>query len=139
MDIYTSFSKKLLDNDFDFVADTVKVWIGTSSYTYSAAHDFFDDLTNQVSGTNYTADGMTLATKSTSSADPSVADADDVTLAQSGAGFANGRNLVIYKDTGTDGTSPLACRFAAGADFGNTNGQLSIQWASTGILRLDAQ
>lgn len=139
MDWYTSAAKKLSDNDFDFLADTIKMWISTNSYTYSAAHDFANDLTSEVTGTNYTAGGMTLANKSTSSADPCVWDADDVAIAQSGAGFSNGRNLVIYKDTGTPSTAPLICRFGASADFGNVSGPLTIQWAATGIIRVDLQ
>ena len=139
MDWYTSAAKKLLDNDYDFNADTIKVSIHTSSYTYSAAHDFFDDITNEVSGTNYSAGGSTLANKSTSAADPSVADADDISITQSGSGFSNGRNLVIYKSTGVSSTSPLICRFGATADFGNVSGALTIQWAATGILRADLQ
>jgi len=139
MDWYTSFAKKLSDNDVDYLADTIKCRINTSSYTYSAAHDFHDDLTNEVSGTNYTAGGPTLASKTTSSADPCVWDCDDITIAQSGGGFADGRNLIFYKDTGTSATSPLICRFGASANFGNVSGTLTIQIASTGLVRVDLQ
>lgn len=139
MDWYTTAAKKLLDNDYDLLADTIKVSGHTSSYTYSAAHDFFDDITSEVSGTNYTAGGATLSNKSTSAADPSVFDADDVVFAQSGAGFSNGRNLILRKDTGTPGTSPVLTRFAATADFGNVSGALTVQWAATGIIRADLQ
>jgi hypothetical protein len=139
MDWYTAFAKSLSDNDIDFLADTVKAAITTSTYTFSASHDFFDDITNEVSGTNYTAGGSTLANKSTSSADPSVWDCDDLTFAQSGSGFANGRNLVFYKDSGVDATSRLICRYGAGSDFGNVSGALTIQIAATGVIRLDLQ
>ena len=40
MDWYTSFGKKLSDNDVDFLAATIKCAITTSSYTYSAAHEW---------------------------------------------------------------------------------------------------
>ena len=45
----------------DYDTDTIKVMIVTSAYTYSAAHDFKDDITNEVSGTNYTAGGTAVA------------------------------------------------------------------------------
>jgi 3D (Asp-Asp-Asp) domain-containing protein len=135
MDWYTSAGKKILDADIDFLLDTIKVYIATTAYTFSALHDFIDDATNQVTGTGYTAGGETLAGKSTSAANPSVFDANDVVIAQSAGGFANGRNLINYKDTGTPGTSPVICRFGAAADFGNVNGQLTIQWAATGLVR----
>lgn len=141
MNFYTSYAKKQMDCDIDFAADTIKMWFGTSSYTFSAAHQHFGELTNQVSGTNYTADGETLANKTTGlvTVEPCVADADDVVNSQSGAGFTNGRTLVVYKDSGTDNTSWLICRFAAAADFGNVSGALTTQWSASGIIRADLQ
>lgn len=51
----------------DFDTDTFKVMLTTSSYTPDQdAHDFRDDVTNEVSGTGYTAGGQTLASVSTS-------------------------------------------------------------------------
>ncbi len=139
MDWYTSFAKKLSDNDVDFLADTIKCSISTSTYTYSAVHDFWDDITNEVSGTGYSTGGSTLATKSTSSADPCVWDCDDIAIAQNAAGFSNGRNLIFYKSTGVAGTSALICRYGAAADFGNVSGALTIQINSSGLIRLDLQ
>ncbi len=142
MDWYTGFGKKLSDNDIDFLADTIKMSIHTSSYSYAAGIGtgvYFDSATNEVTGTNYTAGGATLASKTTSAADPCVWDCDDITIAQSGAGFSNGRNLIFYKDTGVAATSPLICRFGASADFGNVSGTLTIQIAATGLIRVDLQ
>ncbi len=140
MDWFTSFAKKLSDNDVDFLADTIKMSIHTSSYPYAAGPGaFYDTVSSEVSGTNYTAGGVSLATKTTSAADPCVWDCDDITIAQSGAGFSTGRQLIFYKSTGTASTSPLICRFAASADFGNISGTLTIQIASTGLIRLDLQ
>lgn len=45
----------------NFASDTLKIALLTSSYAFSDAHDFFDDLTNEVVGTGYTAGGATLA------------------------------------------------------------------------------
>jgi hypothetical protein len=136
MNFYTSFMKKLSDNDVDYAADTIKVEVMTSSYTFSAAHDFADDLSAEVSGTNYTSGGPTLSTKTTSAANPCVWDADDVTFAQSGSGFSNGRGFTLYKSTGTASTSPLICNHTAGSDFGNVAGSLTIQWSASGIVRV---
>jgi hypothetical protein len=132
---YTSFAKKLWDNDVDFVADTLKLYIATNAgYTYSAAHDFADDLAGEVSGTNYNAGGMSLANKSSSAANPSVLTADDIVLAQSGSGFSNGRKYILYKDTaGAAGTDPLIAYGAAAGDFGNLAGQLTLDVPSSWI------
>jgi hypothetical protein len=44
----------------DFDTDTFKVMLTTSSYTENKdTHDFRDDITNEVSGTGYTAGGNT--------------------------------------------------------------------------------
>jgi hypothetical protein len=140
MDWYTSFAKKLSDNDVDFLADTIKCSIHTSTYTFSAVHDFADDLSAEVAaGGGYSTGGATLATKSTSSADPCVWDCDDIAYAQNGSGFSNGRNLIFYKSTGVAGTSPLICRYGAASDFGNVSGALTIQINSSGLIRLDLQ
>jgi hypothetical protein len=139
MQWYPKCVKKIVDNDLDYLADTMKCAIVTSSYTYSENHEFFDSLTNEVTGTNYTAGGVTLASKTTSIATtvvPCVWDCDDITIAQSGAGFANGRRLAFYKSTGVAGTSALICSFGASADFGNVSGTLTIQIASTGLVRV---
>jgi hypothetical protein len=57
-----------LKGDIDFDTVTVKVMLVTSSYTENPDHDFRDDITNEVVGTNYTAGGET-ATCSVSAID----------------------------------------------------------------------
>ena len=120
----------------DYDADTIKVMIVTSAYTYSAAHDFKDDITNEVSGTNYTAGGTAVAGV-TFALDGDNAEFihNDITWSQSGAGFSNGRVFIWYKDTGTASTSPLIMRMTEGADFGNVAGDLVLDGsATTGVL-----
>ena len=120
----------------DWDTDTIKVALATSTYTPSATtHDFFADITNEVTGTNYTAGGATIATIAvTESAGVSTVDGADVTWSQSGAGFANARYGIIYKDTGVPGTSPLMGYIDFTTDKGNVDGDLSLQWAGTGIF-----
>lgn len=61
---YLSGRKKLWDGSVDLDGDTLKIALTTSSYSYSLdSHDFFDDVTNEVTGTGYTAGGATLASK----------------------------------------------------------------------------
>lgn len=50
--------------NIDFISDTIKIMLTTSSYTPNyATHDYKDDVTNEVSGTGYSAGGATLGTK----------------------------------------------------------------------------
>lgn len=51
--------------NIDFLSDTINIALVTSSYTPNlATHDFWDDVVaNEASGTGYTANGATLASK----------------------------------------------------------------------------
>ena len=116
-----------------------KVAICTASYTPNrAAHDYFNDLTNEVTGTNYSAGGVALANPTlTTSSNAVKFDADDPSsIAQHASGFANGRILVLYLDTGNAATSTLIAYHDAGSDFGNVAGAVQIQLASGGIASL---
>lgn len=115
--IYNSFKKKIMDGSIDLDTDTIKVALVTSSYTPNQdVHDFFDDITNEVSGTGYTAGGASLANKVVSADntdDEGVFDADDVTWTTS---TITARGAVVYKSTGTASTSPLICYIDFGSD-----------------------
>lgn len=48
----------------DYLTDTIKVMLTTSSYTPNRdTHETKNDITNEISGTGYTAGGVTLASK----------------------------------------------------------------------------
>ncbi len=130
---WTGLTNGVLDLD----TDTIKAAITTNTYSVNQdTHDFFDDVTNEVSGTNYSAGGSTLASVTVTRSTGTVTfDAADVTISQSGAGFSNGRKVVIYKSTGTASTSRLFSVFTADADFGNVAGDLTIQWNASGIAQ----
>jgi hypothetical protein len=56
-----SFFKALLNKEIDFDSDTIKAILLTSSYTPDVAHDYKNDLTNEVAnGNGYTTGGFTL-------------------------------------------------------------------------------
>ena len=120
----------------DFNTDTIKVALTTSSYSPAAStHDYFNDVTNEVSGTNYAAGGATLGSLSLTESGGTVTfDAADTTWSQSGAGFSNARYAVIYKSTGTSSTSPLIGYIDFGSDKGNVAGDLTIQWGASGLI-----
>jgi len=100
----------------DFDTDTFKIMLVTSSYTANKdSHDKRDDVTNEVSGTGYTAGGATVActvTKDTAN--------DKVTLAFASTSWATAtitaRGAVIYKSRGG---SSNADELVAYIDFGS--------------------
>lgn len=122
----------------DFDTDTIKVALTTSSYTENQdTHDFFNDVTNEVTGTGYTAGGATLGSKAVTydtASDQARMDAADTTWTTS---TITARKAVVYKDTGSAATSPLMGLIDFGADVSTTAGTFQITWDSTGIIVID--
>lgn len=54
---------KVFNKEMDWDTDTFKLMLTTSAYTPAQAHDYKNDVTNEVTGTGYTAGGATLASK----------------------------------------------------------------------------
>jgi len=135
--IYDSFRRDIMNGSIDLDTDTIKVMLVTSSYTPSqTAHTKKSDVTNEVSGTGYTAGGSTLTTASVTADTTNhkgVFTADNVSWSSS---TITARGAVIYKSTGTDSTSPLICYLDFGSDKVSTSGTFTISWNASGILTL---
>lgn len=59
--LYAQALLALLNKEIDWNSDTIKAMLLTSSYTPDVdAHNYKDDLTNEVTGTGYTAAGATV-------------------------------------------------------------------------------
>ena len=124
----------------NWTGDTIKVSLHTVTYTPNQdTHDFYDDVTNEVSSSGYTAGGATLTTKTanyTSGTNTVALDADDVTW--TGVTFTC-RYAVIYSTAGgTSATNPLLGYVDFGADQTVSSGNFTITWASDGVLKLVA-
>lgn len=139
--IYNSFKGKIMDGSIDLDTDTIKVVLVTSSYTPNIdTHTQYSHITNQVTGTGYTAGGATLANKSVAvdtTNDRAKFDADDTTWTTASV---TARGAIIYKyvdNAGSpDDTSPLICYKDFGADVTSTNADFTIKWHADGILYL---
>jgi hypothetical protein len=60
--IYGNGMLKILTGQIDLDSDTFKVLLTTSAYTPDQdAHDFRDDVTNEITGPGYTAGGATIS------------------------------------------------------------------------------
>ena len=123
------------DAPIDFLSDAIKVALCTSTYTPSqTSHEWFSDITNEITGTGYTAGGAALTTKTVSTSSLTVTiDADDTSW--SSASFT-ARYAIIYKSTGTASTSPLIGYVDFGADQTVASGTFTIQWNASGIVSL---
>lgn len=136
--IYPEYKQNLLagTSGYDLDNDTVNdgpyvVLIDTGTYTYNAAHDFFDDL----SGVVGTANGMRIAT-------PTVADGlfdgDNVTFTAVTGATVEG--FVIYRhNAGANTTWPLVLYYdtaGGGLPVTPNGGDISISWNASGIFQL---
>lgn len=121
-------SKNLFWNaGINFSSDTIKAaLLDTGTYTYSAAHDFFNDVTGVVGTPG------ALASKTFTLG---VFDAADLTFtAVSGASC---EAILIYKDTGTSSTSPLIAFIdtgVTGLPVTPNGSNITIQWNASGII-----
>lgn len=126
---------KIFAGDGDWTDNTIKLALVTSSYTPSAAHTQWSDVSgNEASGTNYTAGGATLANASKTDAN---LDADDVTFSNVTVTF---RYLVCYfSGTLESITNPLLFYILVDdtpADIVVTAADYPVVWNSNGIMSI---
>lgn len=131
--VYGNFVGKALSKEIDWDSDTVKVALTTSAYVPNVdTHEYFDDVTNEVTGTGYTAGGATLASKT------SVYDTGVHTLDAANTSWASStitaRFAVIYVDTGIASTSPLIAYLDFAEDKSSSDGTFQITWGAAGII-----
>jgi len=137
--LYGQFLSQALNKEIDWDTDTIKVALLTNAYTPDQdAHNYLDDVVaNEVSGTGYTAGGNTLANKTNaynSATNVIVLDADDTTWSSS---TITARYAVIYDASpATNATKPLIGYVDFGSDQSSSNGNFTITWDATGIVRV---
>jgi hypothetical protein len=124
---------------WDWDTDTIKVALCTSTYTPDQdTHDFFNDITNEVSGTGYSAGGATIASPTVTydtATNEIRLDCADPSWASS---TITARYAVFYKSTGTASTSALICYTDFGADVSTTSGTFAITIDTTGVIKATA-
>jgi hypothetical protein len=125
--IYNSAIDDMARNNIDFDSNSFKALLVTSSYTPNKdTHDKRDDVTNEVSGTGYTAGGVaTVCTVTKDTAN------DKVTLSFAAVSWASStitaRALVIYKSLGgASSADALVCYVDFGSDVSSTGGTFSV-------------
>ena len=137
--MYGSFLQKALNKEIDWDSDTIKVALVSSAYTPNQdSHDYYDDVVaNEVTGTGYTAGGATLASKTLtydSASNVVVLDAADAVWANS---TITARYAVVYDDSGaTNAQKALIGYVDFGSDQSSTNGNFTVTWDATGIVRI---
>ncbi|TDH45778.1 hypothetical protein E2F47_27655, partial [Mycobacterium eburneum] len=119
--LYGGFLQSLANKQINLNSDSFKVMLLTSSYTPSDAHRYQSDLTNEVTGTGYTAGGATLSGVTVSYA------SDTLTFSASNVSWANSTITAAYAaivDTtpGAAASNPLIGYVNFGGNVSDTNG-----------------
>ena len=128
--IYNRFKSHIMKKLMDLVNDTIKVALYGASYTFTATDTVYTTTSEIANGNGYTTGGLAMTTKTVTEGASAVFDADDSAWTSStfSTYFA-----VIYDNT------PCNTLIAA-IDFGGvqtvTSGTFTIQYASSGIIRL---
>lgn len=129
--IYPIYKQALLDAsaNVDLNDGTVKVaLVDTGTYTYSAAHDFYDDLSGVI-GTDQEIANTTVTN--------GTLDGDNVTFTAVSGNTVEA--LVIYIDTGNGATSRLVAYIdtsVTGLPVTPNGGDISISWNASGIFTI---
>jgi len=125
--IYNSAIDEMARGDIDFDSNSFKALLVTSSYTPNKdTHDFRDDVTNEVTGTGYTAGGATstvTVTKDTAN--------DRVTIQFGAVSWATStitaRGCVYYKSRGgASSADELVAYNDFGSDVSSSGGTFSV-------------
>lgn len=145
--LFVTTFKDCFDNSdlvLDWVNDTVKCALYNNSVTPNFSTDTaygtgtWASTPNQITGTNYTAGGVSLAGKtvSESPAGSIMFDANDAQWTT--ATFSGARCALLWDDTVASPTADCVVALVNfGADYGVTAGTFSIQWSSSGIFAID--
>src|SRR6478752_1094136 len=128
--------RSIMNKEVDFDNDTFKYMLLSASYTPAyASHRYKSDLSNEVSGTGYTAGGVTVSL--TSITYDSGTDQLAILFANptwTSASFSSPTYGVLYDSTpGSDATRPIILIH----DFGGAQtiaGGFAVTWAPTGTL-----
>jgi hypothetical protein len=127
---YNTAKKFFLDGTIDIDTDNIKALLVTNVYTFNKNQVYLNEITNEVTGAGYTTGGV-LLTGNTVEVDTAL-DLAKFTAnnpAWLGSSFTF-KSIILYKSTGTAGTSPLICYIDAGSDNTASGQTVTIAWNS---------
>ena len=132
---YGKFFVSAFNKEIDLDTDTIKIMLCTSSYTPDQdTHQYKSSVTNEVTGTGYTATGATLASFSVAYDTSTNIIKLDATDPSWTTATITARYAVIYDASpGSDATRPLICYIDFGADVVASAGTLAITFDAAGL------
>lgn len=141
--VYGLAQQSLANKEIDFDTDTVMVMLCTSAYVPDQdTHRYRSQVTNEVTGTGYTAGGQACTGKTVSYD----AATNTLKLAVANVSWPNStitaRYAVFYVMSGADlstpADDPLLCYWDFGGDFASSNGAFDLTINAAGLVTLQA-
>ncbi len=134
--VYNSFFHDVLAGNINCGSDTFKCLLVTSSYTPDKAHDRRNDITNEVTGTGYTAGGNSC----TLTVDTVDNTANQQTISLSITSWTSStftaRGAVVYKSRGgASSADELVCFLDFGNDVSPSAGTLSFTFSNPLVIQ----
>lgn len=125
--VYNSFYRDCFVGNINCASDTFKCLLVTSSYSASKAHDRRDDVTNEATGTGYTAGGNS-ATCTVAAVDNTNNDVEiTFNITSWTSSTITARGAVIYKSRGGASSSDeLVCFLDFGVDISSSAGTFAV-------------
>ena len=129
--VYNSALEDLARGAIDFDTDTFRAMLVTATYVANKdTHAKRSDVTNEVTGTGYTAGGTTVTATVTRD---NATDRVDITFANPSwaSSTITARGVVIYKSRGGAATADeLVCYGDFGSNVSSTNGTFTVNFTS---------
>ena len=128
--VYPKFKEGLLQGTWNLSSAVVRaVLIDTGTYTYSAAHDNYNDLSGVVGTESAAMDGKTFTN--------GTFDANNITF--SAVTGSTVEASILFVDTGNAATDALICFIdsaSSGLPVTPNGGDITVAWNASGIFAL---
>jgi hypothetical protein len=138
--VYGLAAKSLAAGEINWLGGTIKCALTSNTYVPNQdTHDYFNDITNEVSGAGYTAGGVTLTSKTAdynTTTNTLTLDAADPTWAT--VSIAEIRYAIFYVSTGVASTSPLISYMDFEANYAPSSQSFTVTIPATGIATFTA-
>lgn len=130
---YGNVFVKAFNKEFDFNGDAPTVTLTTSSYTPAQAHDYWNDITNEVSSSGYASPGLAVTTPTFTFNGTATFTLDCDDPSWSTVTFTTRYAIYFVNTAGATSTDPLVSYLDFGGDQTVSGANFTITQNAAGI------